>query len=136
MTLTTLGEMQDGDHFLLPGRKPGVAAGKLIRIGLGSASVHIPKVDGEGWDSITIALGTQVEPCSPELYNQQGYGEKGTGGRVRNRSEVKRPVDIVWGMCRDMPGATRNEIVDACVALGVNINTARTQYYKWRKTNA
>ncbi len=136
MTLTTLGEMQDGQHFILPGRKPGVNAGRLIHIGLGSASVHIPRHEGDGWESLTVSLGTQVELCDPELYNQQGYGAKGTGGRVRNRSEVKKPVEIVWAMCRSMPGATRDQIVDACINEGVNISTARTQYYKWRKTNA
>ncbi len=133
MSLTTLGEMEDGDHFILPGRPPGVNAGKLLYNGLGSSSVHVPRHEGDGWETITVSLGTQVEPCDPEFYNQQGYGKKGTGGRVRNRSEVKSPVKIVWAMCREMTGATRDEIVDACLKEGVNISTARTQYYKWRK---
>ena len=67
------------------------------------------------------------------MYNLQGFGEGGAGGRVRNKSTVRKPVDIVWGMCKDMPDAARDEIVEACVALGVNKNTAKTQYYHWRK---
>lgn len=134
MELTTLGEMEDGQCFILPGRKPGVNAGKLLSIGLGSASVHVPRHEGDGWENLNVSLGTEVEPCSPEMYHQQGYGIKGTGGRVKNRSTTKKPVEIVWAMCRNMPGATRDQIVDACINEGVNISTARTQFYKWKKT--
>jgi len=133
MDLTTLGKMQDNQTFVMPWRKPGARAGKIIRVGAGSVDVHIPKHDGTGWERTAIALETEVVPCDKELYLQQGFGEDGAGGRVRNKSTIKKPVDIVWGMCKDMTGATRDEIVEACVALGVNKNTAKTQYYHWRK---
>lgn len=133
MTLTTLGEMEKDDTYILPGRPAGSNAGIITHMGLGSVTVHQPKHEGDGWETTAVAHGTLVEPCDAELYNQQGFGAKGTGGRVRNKSTVKKPVDIVWGMCKDMTGASRDEIVEACVALGVNISTARTQYYHWRK---
>tara|TARA_B100000749_G_scaffold268120_1_gene245658 strand:+ start:242 stop:652 length:411 start_codon:yes stop_codon:yes gene_type:complete len=133
MDLTTLGKMQDNQTFIMPWRKPGARAGKIIRIGHGSVDVHIPKYDGNGWERTAIALETEVIPCDEELYHQQGFGDGGAGGRTRNKSTIKKPVDIVWGLCKDMTGATRDEIVKACVALGVNQNTAKTQYYHWRK---
>lgn len=38
------------------------------------------------------------------------------------------PVALVWGTCDAMEGAKRKDVVEACVVLGVNVHTARTQY--------
>ena len=41
------------------------------------------------------------------------------------------PVAQVWLMCESMPGAPRKAVVEACVAAGINIHTAKTQYQRW-----
>ena len=41
------------------------------------------------------------------------------------------PVAQVWAMCESMPGAPRKEVVEACVAAGINVHTAKTQYQRW-----
>ncbi len=41
------------------------------------------------------------------------------------------PVARVWAMCESMPGASRKEVVEACVAAGINVHTAKTQYQRW-----
>lgn len=51
----------------------------------------------------------------------------------RARSAVKSPVLVVWDVCVEH-GKTlaRKDVVAMCVEMGVNINTARTQYQAWR----
>lgn len=41
------------------------------------------------------------------------------------------PVARVFAICDSMPGASRKEIIAACVAAGVNESTARQQYKNW-----
>lgn len=52
---------------------------------------------------------------------------------LRVKSEVRNPVKLVWDLCFDNPGAKRRDIVAKAIALGVSLNTARTQYQYWRK---
>lgn len=42
------------------------------------------------------------------------------------------PVSRVWVVAQSMPNAKRAEVLAACKALGVNANTAKTQYQLWR----
>ena len=42
----------------------------------------------------------------------------------------------VWAMADSMPGAERKDVIDKCVADGINKATASTQYQKWRVANA
>lgn len=46
----------------------------------------------------------------------------------RVRSTAEKPVAIVHGLCASMAGQTRKAIIAACIAAGVNGNTAATQY--------
>lgn len=43
-------------------------------------------------------------------------------------------VAKVWQMCNAMPGASRKEVVAACVANGINPSTASVQYGAWKKS--
>ena len=56
-------------------------------------------------------------------------------GAKRERSTVSGAVAIVWDVTKAMleKGASRKEILAACVARGVNINTAKTQYQLYRQ---
>jgi hypothetical protein len=49
------------------------------------------------------------------------------------KSTAEKPVQIVWRLCEEMKGASRSEVVKACVAAGVATGTARTQYQAWKK---
>lgn len=53
---------------------------------------------------------------------------------LRERSTVEGAVGVVWDIAAEMfaQSKTRKEILSECVAAGVNINTARTQYQAWR----
>ena len=55
---------------------------------------------------------------------------------IRNRSDGDSPVKRVWAMAEAMPGASRSEVVAACVAVGINKNTAGTQYFHWKKSKS
>jgi hypothetical protein len=55
---------------------------------------------------------------------------------IRSRSEGDSPVKRVWAMAESMPGASRSEVVAACVAAGINKNTAGTQYFHWKKSKS
>lgn len=54
---------------------------------------------------------------------------------AREKSVVVGAVGIVWDLCAEMipAGAKRKDIVEKAVALGVALNTARTQYQYYRK---
>ena len=55
---------------------------------------------------------------------------------IRNRSDGDSPVKRVWAIAEAMPGANRSEVVSACVAAGINKNTAGTQYFHWKKSKS
>jgi hypothetical protein len=112
-------------------------------VGAGSVTVKIPRVEGDGWekDGYVISPGALVVPCESEEFFTQGFGKTETSGRMRNRSEAKKPVDIVWTLCDEMltrgvkpTTVERDKVVAAALEQGVNENTAKTQFYKWRKT--
>lgn len=137
MEIVPLSTIPENSAFLMPWRPRGMDTGKVIRQGPGSVHVHIPKVEGDGWERTHIAPATQVVPATLERYHNQGLGEGGVGGRViLNRSVAESPVQVVHKLCEEMPNASRDEIVKAAVAKGVNINTAKTQFYAWRRKNA
>lgn len=55
---------------------------------------------------------------------------------IYNPARHKRPGDDtatgrVWAICDKKPGATRKEIIQACIEGGLNKATAQTQYGKW-----
>ncbi len=55
---------------------------------------------------------------------------------VASVSTIESPVRRVWEIADSMPDAKRKDVVDACVAQGINFFTARTQYQKWRQSQA
>lgn len=56
------------------------------------------------------------------------------GGNVPylGRSTCKDPVKTVWEIASTMPGASRQQVVTACVVAGVATSTAHTQFQAWR----
>lgn len=56
-------------------------------------------------------------------------------GAARQRSSVEGPVGIVWDLCIEFGASlSRKEIIAKAVEMGVNINTAKTQYSVWKGT--
>ena len=49
------------------------------------------------------------------------------------RQQKAGPVERVWEIASSMPDAARKDVVAACVAKGINVHTARTQYQRWRQ---
>jgi hypothetical protein len=129
MNTTPIGTLEVGDSFLCPWREEGRNIGKILWKGIGSCQVKVPTLDGGSWETTQWALGTGVIPTTPDQMMVQSIGKTD-----RNRSAVESPVSRVHAMCEKMRGSTRDEIVAACVAEGINISTARTQYYVWRKS--
>lgn len=125
---TRLASLEIGTAFIAPWRPDGRNVGELVYKGLGSCTVRIPDSEGMGWDRTTWAHGTEVIPTDRAALNEQHLGNED-----RNRSSADSPVETVHALCDQMKGATRDEIISACVAKGVNINTAKTQYYAWRR---
>lgn len=58
----------------------------------------------------------------PIVTKKEAAGEK----KPRNGACKK-----VWDMADSMPEAKRSEVVSACVAAGINLGTAKTQYQSW-----
>lgn len=76
-----------------------------------------------------------VERVRSKLLKQQAkHANKQTGEKKkRSRSKTHGAVAIVHSVCDKMKNSPRKEVITACVAQGVNINTAKTQYYHWTK---
>ena len=125
-----LHELEPGQAFIMPWRPRGAHVGRVLSVGLGSATVHVPKTEDGTWERTNWALATEIVPCSEEDFHAI-HGT--TGGRMMNRSKVESPVEIVWAVCDEL-GDDRDAVVAECVRRGVNINTAKTQFYKWRKS--
>jgi hypothetical protein len=138
MKIVTVGSLAEGDTFIYPWRPYGQRAGRVERVGLGSVSVHVARHEGDGWERTAIAHSTQVSPCPAEEYHEQSFGEGSS--RVANRSQVRKPTEVVWAICDEMfadvdtlTTAMRDEMVKRAIADGVNESTAKTQYYRWKK---
>ena len=129
--MVALAELQEGTYFEMPWRPPHARFGHLQRIGSGSCHVRVPKTDEDGgWEYTHWAPGTKVLPATEQQFLTQGGSTEGT---PRERSTAESPVQIVHSLCREMEGASRDTIIAECLKRGVNINTAKTQYYRWRK---
>lgn len=77
------------------------------------------------------------EPITPELWEDpnapQPKTRRASTGGERERSDVESPTKLVWQLADEMTGATRAEVIAACVEKGVHPSTASTQYYRWKK---
>ncbi|QJD54359.1 hypothetical protein [Aminobacter phage Erebus] len=98
---------------------------------------RLDEIEGENIPSEFI-----IEPITPSLFNPDTANENRGDKRVsaqrdpsapRAKSDVENPSKLVWEMASNMPGSTRQEVVAACVAAGVNASTASTQFYRWQK---
>lgn len=84
----------------------------------------------------------EVQPITPSLWDdiadtstRQAKATGSVQSGARAKSDVVSPVKIVWAMADKMVGADRKEVIDACVAAGVNKATASTQYYRWARAS-
>lgn len=140
MKIVPLGSLVEGDTFIYPWRPYGQRAGRVERVGLGSVTVHVPRHEGNGWERTSVSHSTEVSPCVAEEYHEQSFGEGSS--RSANRSKVRKPTEVVWALCDEMFNAVegkittamRDEMVKRAIADGVNGSTAKTQYYRWKKS--
>jgi len=57
-----------------------------------------------------------------------------------SETKIDRPKSTtqtgkVWDICDRMAESTKNDILAACVADGINVGTARVQYGRWLKAH-
>lgn len=90
------------------------------------------------------AAGYLIEPVTPSLFAGD-YPEpapttkrerKASTGEGRAASSVASPTKLVWEIADSMPGASRKEIIAACIEKGVHPATASTQYSKWNRSKS
>ena len=133
MTTVALGSLPAGADgtFTCPWKEEGKNAGIVLRSGVGSVQVRVANQEGDGWDTTHWSRDTQVTPVPAEVYRAQGFGK----ADERNRSSVESPVKMVHRICTELAeqGKDRKAMIEECVKQGINENTAKTQYYAWRK---
>jgi hypothetical protein len=91
-------------------------------------------------DCCTIKRAELVEIVLARL-NEMGYDltrpvPESLTTVVRPQPKRRREggsVARVWAIADTMEGATRGEVVKACVEAGINASTAATQYSQWRR---
>jgi hypothetical protein len=97
--------------------------------------------DAQRWDVFTPKVGGTVagQPATAAPGDREGVparaarsASSGTAP-IGNRSTAESPTKRVWAIADGMPGASRADVVAACVAQGINRNTAGTQYHHWSK---
>lgn len=116
-------------HHIDEGRTPGHRGVLIVTIPQDELPSDIP-------------VEFDVQPITPSLWaNPSETDAQPRTNRVagqsgqRAKSDVESPVKIVWRVASEMVGASRKDVVEACVALGVNKATASTQYYRWQKAS-
>lgn len=93
-------------------------------------------------DELPEDVPFDVEPVTPSLWadgasdNFEHRSRSSTSAGPRAKSDVESPTKLVWRIADEMVGKDRKEVIDACVAAGVNKSTAQTQYYKWSKARS
>lgn len=93
-------------------------------------------------DELPEDVPFDVEPVTPSLWadgaadNFEHRVRSSTSAGPRAKSDVESPTKLVWCIADETVGKDRKEVIDACVAAGVNKSTAQTQYYKWSKARS
>lgn len=87
--------------------------------------------EDEDGNPVEIAEENTSEDSAPQALT--GVHTPNTLEANRGFSTIEKPVRFVHALADAMPGCTRKQVVDAAVAAGVNIYTARTQYQIWFK---
>ena len=131
MTTVSIDTLEPGQHFRMPWRPEGANYGTLKYVGPGGCDVLGPDQDGES-KGMRWARGTQVIPVTEQEYMAH---RSVAAESDRARSAVESPVALVHRLCEEHKG-NRDKVIAAAVAAGVNISTAKTQFYAWRKKGA
>ena len=90
-------------------------------------------------DELPQSIPFAVDPITPSLWaegaadNFEHRARSSSSAGERAKSEVESPTKLVWKIADEMVGASKKEVVAACVAAGVNPSTASTQHYRWSK---
>lgn len=80
----------------------------------------------------------KAEPTSPITegkFADKPHAEKAPTARPDSwkLSTTEKPTKKVWNVADSMPGASRKDVIAACVELGIAPGTSRTQYQAWFK---
>lgn len=115
-------------HRIDEGRVPGLRGVIVVTC----FKSEIPKEDL----ALAKEQGHTFEPITPSLWFEKDKDRKTNKAPAapRARSEAANPSKLVWEIAETMPGASRQDVVAACIEKGVNKSTAQTQYYRWLKS--
>lgn len=83
----------------------------------------------------TVETPAKAKAKKPAAKSKRAPAKK-AAPTVASASTIESPVRRVWEIADSMPDAKRKDVVDACIAQGINFFTARTQYQKWRQNQA
>lgn len=86
-------------------------------------------------------IGKHCPTCGHVYLYKKGHPHLDTCSKfvkpapIKRVSDIESPCHFVWDTADTMSaeGATRKQIIDACLAAGVAFYTARTQYQLWFK---
>lgn len=93
----------------------------------------IPKVD----------LPLRVAPLDPAMWHysetklamQRAPAKTAKGTSIPRRTSIPGAVGKAWQIFDDNADMPRSDLIDMCVAAGVNINTAKAQHHRWKVAN-
>ena len=72
--------------------------------------------------------GEEPAPAKPAKVKAEKEAKPYVAGKSIEKGATKR----VWEIADSMPDAKRGEVIEACMAAGIAMGTARTQYQKWK----
>lgn len=83
-----------------------------------------------------VAAGAPVQPVrhDPREVHPGDRERPAPAAPAREPSTAGSPTKKVWEIADAMPGASRADVVAACVSAGINKNTAGTQYSHWKRS--
>lgn len=112
---------EQGQGFVIIERKPE-AAPSNGHMTLAEALAESGESIDDLKDDVAPAKA-KAEPNGDALANKIAMGWK--------LSSTEKPTKKVWAIASEMPGKSRKEVIEACIAAGIGAGTARTQYQAW-----
>lgn len=135
----TYGESWEEQAAILPAL-PEQGEGWII---LPKASPASPELEAEAPRHLSLAealaeSGESLAELMDDIPSPSHMDQSGPQSKAGDKlalgwrlSTCEKPTKKVWAIADSMPGASRKEVIAACIAAGIGEGTSRTQYQAW-----
>lgn len=106
-------------------KSSAIRAAKKVYGGEWESKANVQANEDGGW----VIIENKPKPAPKMATSGDALANKLSLGWKLSTTE--KPTKKVWSIAESMPGASRKEVVQACIDAGIGAGTARTQYQAW-----